>query len=295
MIQGKMQAFSWKGLAKRAVRLVPGYNAIVRALLGRHADAAWARRLPVAPTDVEVRLPGSTAWMVRPDRCEIAKQLFWTRGVRQPREDGIALEWFFHRARGVDTVLDIGCNSGLFSLAAARSNPDCRVVAFDLLPEAAQICLQNILRNDLAMQVEVRLSGLGAPGGFRVPLDAFLSGMPSSVSTEYQFSQGVQIPVRAWDALAPEFAGARSMLVKIDVEATEHHLFAHGRAFLEAYRPAMLCELLKRAHVEEFEPMLKALGYRFWLVTDQGPEARASLEPHPHFKDWIFLADGSEP
>lgn len=295
MSQARKQGLGWKGWVKRAVRFVPGYNRMMRALLAARSGAAWVRRLPVAPTDVEVCLPGTTVHLVRPDRCEIAKQLFWTRGVREPREDAVALAWFFDRARGADTVLDIGCNSGLFSLAAALSNPAARVVAFDLLPEAVQICLQNVLRNDVATQVEVRLCGLGAQGEFRVPLDAFATGMPSSVSTDYDYDQGVRVPVRPWDSLLPEFVGSKAMLVKIDVEATEHHLFAHGRAFLEAHRPAMLCELLRRARVEDFEPMLRSLGYRFWLVTDEGPVARDALVPHPHFKDWIFLADGTEP
>lgn len=287
--------FGLKALAKRIVRHLPGYNRLMMFLLGRWASTPWIRRLPVAPVDVEVKLPTGPAWMVRPDRCEIAKQLFWTRGVREPREDSEALEWFSRRAGRSEVVFDIGCNSGLFSIAAAKANPSARVIAFDLLPEAVQICLQNVLRNDVALQVEVLLQGLGVPGEFRVPLDEFSTGMPTSVSTSWKYSRGVRIPIRAWDAWVDDIDAGRSVLAKIDVEATEHELFAHGQAFLGAHRPAMLCELLKRAQVDQFEPMLKSFGYRFWLVTDQGPRPQPSLVPHPRFKDWILLADGSEP
>lgn len=292
MIDSKQQWFGAKALAKRVVRYVPGYNRAMRGLLGGRSGAAWVRRLPVAPTDVSVQLPDGQVWMVRPDRCEIAKQLFWTGGIREPREDRVALDWFFERSRQAAIVLDIGCNSGLFALAAARANPSARVIAFDLLPEAVQICLENVLRNDVAMQVEVRLQGLGAPdSSFRVPLRAAASGMPSSVSTEFEFRDGVDVPIRSLDALLAELPTTGPVLAKIDVEATEHNIFAHGRAFLAARRPAMLCELLKRAQVQAFEPMLRELGYRFALITDEGPVMRETLEPHARFKDWLFLPD----
>lgn len=281
--------FGTKRLAKRFVRYVPGYNRIVRQLVRAAPGSLWLRRLPVAPVDVEVRIGSGSVFMVRPDRCEIAKQLYWTNGVREPAEDAVALELFERLARESDLAMDIGCNSGLFAMAAARANPACRVLAYDLLPEAIEVCFANLVRNNLVAQVEPSLRGVGQPGGrFRVPARVGGATMPSSVSTEFAFEEGVDVPIVSLDSLADAAVSARRVVIKIDVEATEHELFAHGQEFLVRYRPTIICEVLKRAKVDDYGPTLSRLGYRFALITEAGLEPRESLVPHPRYKDWLF-------
>src|SRR5690606_5105354 len=156
-----------------------------------------------------------------PDRCEIAKQLYWTGGVREPAEDAVALALFERLAREADVAMDIGCNSGLFAMAAACANPRCRVLAFDLLPEAIEICFANLVRNNLVAQVELWLRGIGQPGtSFRVPARVGGATMPSSVSTDFAFDEGVDVPIVSLDSLAGTLGEPRRIAIKIDVEAT---------------------------------------------------------------------------
>ena len=61
----------------------------------------------------------------------------------------IALDLFATLAKCSDVVLDIGASSGRFSLVAARSNPSAQVVAFDILPEACHILVDNLMLNGL--------------------------------------------------------------------------------------------------------------------------------------------------
>ena len=284
--------FGAKRVAKAVVRYLPGYNKTVRQLVRLFPGKPWLRRLPVAPVDVEVKLGSGSIFMVRPDRCEIAKQLYWAHGVREPAEDAVALALFERLARESDLAMDIGCNSGLFAMAAARANPGCQVFAYDLLPEAIEVCFANLVRNNLVAQVEPCLRGVGRPGSrFRVPARVGCATMPSSVSTEFAFEEGVDVPIVSLDSLADAAANARRVAIKIDVEATEHDLFANGQEFLARFRPPIICEVLKRAKVDDYGPMLSRLGYRFALITEAGLEPRDSLVPHPRYKDWLFTAD----
>lgn len=281
--------FGVKSAVKRLVRYVPWYNPVMRYAVSALPFVPWLRRMPVVPVDVEVRLAEGSVFMVKPDRCEIAKQLYWTAGVREPAEDAVALALFERLCREADVAMDIGCNSGLFAMAAARANPGCRVLAFDLLPEAIEICFANLVRNNLVAQVEPCLRGIGEPGGrFRVPARVGGATMPSSVSTDFAFDQGVEVPIVSLDSLADSLGEASRVAIKIDVEATEHNLFSHGQAFLARYRPTIVCEVLKRAKVEAYGPMLAGLGYHFALITDTGLVPRDSLVPHPRYKDWLF-------
>ena len=72
--------------------------------------------------------------MGRPERCSIAKKFFWTQGEIEPPEDKITLDLFASLAKSSDVVLDIGANSGVFTLVAAKANPSAEIVSFDILP-----------------------------------------------------------------------------------------------------------------------------------------------------------------
>ena len=52
-------------------------------------------------------------------------------------------------------ILDVGCGSGVLSLAAARLWPDTRIVAVDVDPEAVRVCRRNVARLELESRVEV--------------------------------------------------------------------------------------------------------------------------------------------
>jgi ribosomal protein L11 methyltransferase len=58
-----------------------------------------------------------------------------------------------------DRVLDIGCGSGILSLAAAKFGAG-SVLAIDIDPEAETATRENMARNDLADQIEFRLGSL---------------------------------------------------------------------------------------------------------------------------------------
>lgn len=283
--------FGAKTLIKHVAGVVPGYNVALKLLRSTFKDKAWVRRIPVAKQDVPVVVGGHRLWMVRPDRCEIAKQLFWSRGVRAPIEDAVALELFVGFSRRSSLVLDIGSNTGLFALAAAKANPAARIVGFDILPEAIEMFFANVVRNDVC-QVMPMLRGVGAPGTvFRAPVRVGGSSLPSSLSTDTRFDAGVDVPIESLDSLLRLQEGRGDVLIKIDVEATEHDIFEHGLKFLDTCKPTIICELLMRAQPDRFQTQLATLGYRFYLITDQGLQRRDALVPDRRFKDWLFCRE----
>ena len=101
-------------------------------------------------------------------RDSIASSLFW-HGL-----DGFEPETirpFFGLAAASRTVLDIGANSGVYSLVAALANPDATVVAFEPVTLIADFLRRNVELNRLE-NVRVEQVALGDSEGeieFYVP------------------------------------------------------------------------------------------------------------------------------
>jgi FkbM family methyltransferase len=50
----------------------------------------------------------------------------------------------FYQAQAGDNIVDLGANIGLFSMQVARMNPDCKIAAFEPMPENYSCLTQNI-------------------------------------------------------------------------------------------------------------------------------------------------------
>ncbi len=231
-------------------------------------------------------------YMSRPERCSIAKKYFWTQGVREPVEDRIALDLFASLSKHSNVVLDIGANSGLFSLVAAKSNPDAEIIAFDILPEAYHVLIDNLILNNLLGKVEIQLVGIGEEGGiFYAPFNNISSDMPSSLSLDCKLINDQQVPVsvKSLDTLClPRFVG-KKLCIKIDVEGTEVDIFLHGRETLRTIKPDIICEVLPVARQFDcYDQILDDCSYRKYLITNEGLKCFDKIQPDSRFKDWFF-------
>ncbi|WP_027179293.1 FkbM family methyltransferase [Maridesulfovibrio bastinii] len=285
-----------KKLYKITVPYLPGYNKFclfIRKFYSTERD--WISRLPVKPgIIVPVLLPIGNFNMCRPERCSIAKKFFWTSGRREPAEDRIALDLFVKFAMESEIILDIGSNSGLFALAAAKAKPTAEILAFDILLEANKIFINNIKLNNFEGIIDARLTGIGVEGVFKSPSNEISSEMPTALSVEDSVtsSEYVNVPIITLDQLCiPKYIGKKTC-IKIDVESTEVDIFNNGLETLKKIKPVIICEVLMRAkNFEIYDKILTDFSYRKFLITAEGLKEHDSIIPDKKYKDWFFIAD----
>jgi FkbM family methyltransferase len=261
---------------------------------------------PLLPVDRRARLPAParlvevtgqarevTFVMLRPDRCVIAKELFWGRGRRPRAQDDLAVQVFATIAERSDVVIDVGAYTGLFTLVGTAVNPALRAHAFEIVPEVHRLLVANCERNGVAGRVTAHLEGIGAPGAaMTVPSGAGGSALPDFYSSRLRFDEGVRIGFRSLDSLADVVPRGARVLVKVDVEGTEPDVFEHGQAFLAAFRPDILCEVLPElADSGVLERLLAPHGYAYHLVEAHALVPRRRIEPDARFRDWFFTTD----
>lgn len=284
---------SWFGL-KRVAKAFLGMsvpNAILRGI-SRFLPPDRVARLPAPAKLKEVtgEVRGVRFAMLRPDRCVIAKELYWGHGRRPRPEDDVAVDVFAILAERSDVVLDVGAYTGLFTLVGTAVNPRLRAHAFEIVPDVHRLLVENCERNGVSDRVVAHLEGVGAPGvTMTVPAGSGGSALPDFYSSRLHFESGVSIGFRTLDSAAESVPDAARVLVKVDVEGTENEVFRHGQAVLSRFRPSILCEVLAGVpDPGELESLLSPYGYRFYHVREAALAPVDRLEPSPRFRDWLF-------
>ncbi|WP_209370327.1 FkbM family methyltransferase [Brevibacterium renqingii] len=302
----KARRQSWFGL-KLPVKTAlaqPFLHPVLRTIAPRVRGLRIGRLpAPIELSEVRGRAGGAEFFLVEPFRCEIAKEFYWGRGRRTEPEDAFALELMVDLSSDAEVFLDIGAYTGVFTMAVLAANPRTRAHAFEI-PAVVAGMEKNIARNGFTERVTVHPTGVGSPETWmRVPLGHGGSALPSFYSADMDFDSDAEVRFTSLDSLLPQLLeespvlaeGADStatrprVTMKIDVEGGENAVFAHGREFLAALRPDILCEVLDdRAEPRELMGHLGAHGYHCYLVGEDRLFARTTIRPDPHLRDWLF-------
>jgi FkbM family methyltransferase len=209
-------------------------------------------------------------------RDQVARDLFlhgW-EGFEAPAPDVFGA--WAAGSRGV--VLDVGANTGLYALLAARVAPAVEVRAFEPYGAARAVLERNLALNpDLAGRVEVvpwAVSDRQGEAPLYVPSDAH-GLVETSCSLDPTFKDdvvgAVTVPVTTLDDYTA--GGGTSgpvVLIKVDVEGHESQALAGAEAVLARDQPVVLVEVLPRADGAALTALVHRQGYRSFRLRPDG-------------------------
>jgi len=279
--------FALKSLVRRGLLLRP-VNRVAVGMLRLLPDYAWKRRVPAVSTAHLDLGGGQGVRLLRADRCQVAKEVFWAGGALQDSNDRLALDLAIGLSANARLFLDIGAYTGLFALAVAKRNPQLRAHAYEIVADNFVSMWENVIANDLVGRVEPRLVGLGATEGqVRVPASLGGGALASSIALDSDSADGVTIPVMPLDSLYATLEG--HVVFKIDVEGFEWDVLQGGRGLIARTRPDIVCEILRRAPcIPQIEAFLDELGYRRYHITHAGLRSAERIVPVKEERDWLF-------
>jgi FkbM family methyltransferase len=282
---------SWYG-AKKWLKHGLGIRAVnypLTALLRLVADRHLLSRFPVNRTEVSGHVHGRSFALLAPMRCALAKELYWGDGELCDPSERFALALFAFLAVDAEVILDIGANTGIFSIVGAQANSQARVHAFEIVPDVFSLLFRNIVRNDLVNRVECHHYGIGEEGAIMTVPEAFSgSGLPTSVSSRMHFDSGISVPFRSLDAIGKLLPASTRVLVKIDVERTEDQVFGSAGEFVLQHRTEFLCEILPRANESAVNAFLNSHGYFLYKIGPGYLQQAEVVRADPGYRDWLF-------
>ena len=215
--------------------------------------------------------PGAAVAMINPGTDRVASMLFW-RGLDGWEPTTIRL--FLGLLRPDSTVLDVGANTGVFSLLAARRQPAARVHAVEPVARVFSLLERNVAANGLANITCHRLacgdaSGpvtIHVPQGDTIPMLASL--VPNWSAGRHRREDVECVTV---DGLCQSMALDRLDILKIDAEGSEDAVLRGAAATLDRRRPFVFCEVLDRRDLgPEVVRAVSEHDYRFFGLSPSG-------------------------
>jgi len=224
----------------------------------------------------------------------VPNQVFW-RGWDGYEKGSPSV--FYKLAEGSSVIFDIGAHVGFYSLIGALANPEAQVFAFEPLDATSRRLRRNIDINGLEGVVECHQIALGevdGPVSFYCPAGS----IPCSAGMSAEFYKpwadsffAIEVKGMKGDTFVREKGIKCVDLIKLDTESTEPQVLRGMMATIAKDRPAILCEVLRGQGCEvELEAILKPLGYKFYLATQDGLALREHIEGDPISFNYLFLA-----
>ena len=226
--------------------------------VGARGLAAKLQRLSTELVVVDIPRSDATIRMLtRGGRDQIAAHLQsdgWT-GFEHPMPSVFAA----CVAAFAGNTLDVGANTGFYSVVATAVSASTKVIAFEPFPPVA-FDLQSTLRlNRCTARVTVEpfaVSDAIGEATLFIPLqDHGLIETSASLSGDFksEFSEAISVPVTTIDAYDAAHPSGPVSVIKIDVESLEAKVFAGGAAVVARDRPIVFFEVLPQGDVETIE------------------------------------------
>jgi FkbM family methyltransferase len=243
---------------------------------------------------VKCNLPNGRSFTLHSDgRDFVASAVYWygIDGV-----EGLSTRAFIDLLNGVEVVLDVGANSGIYSLIAGSYSEHIRVYGFEPVRAVYEYFANAVSRNQLSNVQPVH----GALTNFDGEIEMFVEEglrLPLSASARQESAGGYgrveKSPAIMLDSFVAKNEIGKIDLIKLDTETTEPDVLRGGLQTIKKHRPVILCEVQYGATESELNRIFGDLNYRYFLVGSSKllPKDTIVGDPSGIYNNYLFVPE----
>lgn len=174
----------------------------------------------------------------------------------------------------ISVFMDVGSNTGLYSLILAGTNPNAVSWAFEPSPGPYAYLSSNIEANGFTNRIHPIKTALSSSNGEAEFISAFspkytylkeatLGGSGHlSGARENTSSLRFKVQTETLDEFVVKNNIERIDLIKLDTEETEHLIIGSGLNTLKKLQPILICEVFSKEMALALNELLSPLGYK---------------------------------
>ena len=199
--------------------------------------------------------------------------LFWfsvytIKRLHNNRHEREFLE-FINMLPNEGTILDIGANIGVMTVAMARKCPNARVLAFEPMPNnvkgikriLAHYKLQNVTLFENALGDKAGSLEMVLPVIDKMKMQGLSHVVKPGDDSAWNKGEYFTVPVYRLDDMPELKKVSKISGIKIDVENFEYFVFKGGEELLRRDKPKIYCELWQNEQRDNTLAFMKGLGY----------------------------------
>ena len=189
-------------------------------------------------------------------------------------------------------VIDVGANTGFYTLLALAASCHVTVAAYEPLPAARKILKTNLALNSARRRVTISpyaVSNANASGTLFIPDQSHgLIETSASVSATFKKTRSGQhrVTLRTLDSLHAR--ANRIAVIKIDAESHDLQVLQGAETILQRHRPTVFVEVLLGADEHALTELLQRCRYQDIVLHPDGASAPSNQVTH-HTQAWNHM------
>ncbi len=201
---------------------------------------------------------------------QIENQLFWD-GIFgwEPKSTYL----WAQLCKKSNVIIDIGANTGVYSLIAKSINPSADVYAFEPVERVYDKLIKNMYINNFNVQcINKAVSRIDGEAIIYDPVDnehIYSVTINKNIDHPDSCVKPVTVKTITLDTFIVDAGINKVDLIKIDVETHEPEVLMGFQKFINIHQPTMLIEILSDSIALSLEELLSGVEYLFFNVDDR--------------------------
>jgi FkbM family methyltransferase len=201
---------------------------------------------------------------IRHSGYQVENDLFWTGLDNWER---VSLDLWKRLSKSSNTIIDIGANTGVYSLISGAVNPSASIYAFE--PLVYKKLEDNVNLNTFNIKpCNIAISNSNGQAKFFTDSTDF--SYTASLNKDHQ-AQSNKLSIAVETKTLDRFCDEKSLfpdLVKIDVERHEPEVIEGFMNTIKKHYPTMLIEVLDSSIGDRLKELLKDTSYQYYSISE---------------------------
>lgn len=209
----------------------------------------------------------------------IENEIFWG-GLTGSQFEKLSMQLWIELCTEATCVMDIGANTGIYSLVTKTLNPNAQVYAFEPIARTFYKLVENSQINNFEIICEqIAISDKDGISYIFDPLTEHnnLATLSEEVADLNKINRKTQITTKKLSTYILDHHILHIDLIKIDVEGHEPAVLKGMEEHLHSMQPTLLIEINSDAMGAKIEEIIKGINYLYFNIDEQ---ERIELVPH---------------
>ena len=220
---------------------------------------------------------------------QIENEIFWT-GLNNGYEKE-SLKIWIKLCEKCDTIIDIGANTGVYSLIAKSINSNANVYAFEPVNRVYKKLVNNLkLNNYDIIAIEKAISNKNGIGIIYDTLTDHIYSVTVNKNLTHPGTKVVETTINTitLDSFIKNNFIKEVSLLKIDVETHEAEVLEGFKEYLYIYTPTILIEILNDEVGKKVQDLMNGLEYLYFNIDEKIGARRVELISKLEYNNYLL-------